>query len=417
MMRSSTSGARLRRLDWSGGYEQTKRVRLLYLLPRYDADSPEHFFHLYDFLKKLQARIPLSIVVERTSGALPSDVPMRPLRIRFPMFRLAEEFFVFLAARLRGVRDFYVHYSYTGAIAASIVVRLCGGRVFYWNCSLYREFPLPADAAWGERIRQAVNLWLLETSVRICTHLVTGTPRVAEYYVNHARISTRKIRLLPNFVEPERFRGVSRADARKKLALDPDRKVVLFLHRVARRKGAHYLPEIASIVLRGAEPVTFLVAGGGPYLEELRRQAEQQSLAGAFDFRGWVPNRDAPLYYRAADLYLMPSEEEGFPRVLLEAMAADCPFVAFDIGGVRDILSPEQGACVILAGDVAAFAAACADALRDPRGWMHGRKPARGKWHDSRRNACWMHLSGCSTGSRWIGKPSFPEETPDDRAG
>jgi glycosyltransferase involved in cell wall biosynthesis len=267
---------------------------------------------------------------------------------------------------MRGVRDFYVHYSYTGAIAASIVVRLCGGRVFYWNCSLYREFPLPKNAAWGERLRQAANLWLLETSVRWCTQLVTGTPRVAEYYVRHAGIPAKKIRLLPNFVEPERFRGVSRADARKKLGLDPNRKVVLFLHRVARRKGAHSLPEIASMVLPKTGPVTFLVAGGGPCLEELRRIVEQQRLAGAFDFRGWVPNRDAPLYYRAADLYLMPSEEEGFPRVLLEAMAADCPFLAFDIGGVRDIISPEQEACVIPAGDKAALAAACADALRDP---------------------------------------------------
>ncbi|MGD0173088.1 MAG: glycosyltransferase family 4 protein [Anaerolineales bacterium] len=343
----------------------TKRTRLLYLLPRYDTDSSEHFFYLYDFLKKLQTRIPLEVVVERTSGTLPSDLPMRPLHLRFPIFRLTEEIFVFLAARLRGIRDFYVHYSYTGAIAAAIVVRLFGGRAFYWNCSLYREFPLSKDATWEERLRQAVNLWLLETSVRWCTYLVTGTPRVAEYYVKHARIPAQKIRLLPNFVELERFQGISRAEARKKLNLDPNRKVVLFLHRVARRKGAYYLPDIASMVLRKVKPVTFLVAGGGPYLEELRRRMEQQPLAGAFDFRGWIPNRDAPLYFRAADLYLMPSEEEGFPRVLLEAMAADCPFIAFDIGGVRDIVAPDQEACVIPAGDVAAFAAACSDVLLD----------------------------------------------------
>jgi glycosyltransferase involved in cell wall biosynthesis len=344
----------------------TNRIRLLYLLPRYDADSSEHFFHLYDFLKKLQTRIPLELVVERISGTPPSDLPMRPLCIRFPILRFVEEYFVFLAARLRGVRDFYVHYSYTGAIAASIVVRLFGGRAFYWNCSLYREFPLSKDATWRERLRQAVNLWLLETSVRWCTYLVTGTPRVAEYYVKHARIPARKICLLPNFVELERFQGISRAEARKRLNLDPNRKVVLFLHRVARRKGAHHLPDIASIVLRKVKPVTFLVAGGGPDLEELRGRVKQQPLAGAFDFRGWVPNRDAPLYYRAADLYLMPSEEEGFPRVLLEAMAADCPFIAFDIGGVRDIVAPEQETCVIPAGDVAAFAAACTAALLEP---------------------------------------------------
>jgi glycosyltransferase involved in cell wall biosynthesis len=339
---------------------------LLYLLPRYDADSPEHFYHLYDFLKKMQARIPLEVVVERASGALPRDLPMRLLRIRFPLLRLAEECFLFLGARMRGVRDFYIHYSYTGAIAASIVTRLCGGRVYYWSCSLYKEFPLPKNASWGARFRDAANLWLLETSVRSCTHLVTGTPRVAEYYVRRAGIPPGKIRLLPNFVDPERFRAVCREDARKQLHLDPDRKVALFLHRVARRKGAHYLPEIAEQVQREAGPVTFLIAGGGPYLEELQRRVREAHLEASFDFRGWVPNREAPLYYRAADLYLMPSEEEGFPRVLLEAMAADCPFLAFDIGGVRDIIAPEQEACAIPDGGVSAFAAACAGALRDP---------------------------------------------------
>jgi glycosyltransferase involved in cell wall biosynthesis len=343
-----------------------KRNRLLYLLPRYDADSPEHFYHLYDFLRKLRNRIPTEVVVERISGALPRDVPMRPLRIRFPILRLLEEFFIFLAARLRGIRDFYVHYSYSGAIAASVVVRLCGGRAFYWNCSLYREFPLPPTASWRERVRQAVNLQLLEISVRWCTHLVTGTPRVAEYYIRHAGIRRGKIRLLPNFVEPERFQTVSRAEARKILRLDPDRKVVLFLHRVARRKGAHFLPDVARIAIRETGPVTFLVAGGGPYLAELKDRVERERLADAFDFRGWVPNRDVPFYFRAADLYLMPSEEEGFPRVLLEAMAAGCPFLAFDVGGVRDIIAPEQEGCAVPQKDVAAFASACAAALRDP---------------------------------------------------
>lgn len=341
-------------------------IRLLYVLPSYAADSPEHFYHLYGFLKKLGNRIPLEVVVEKASGGLPTDPPMRPLRIRFPILRLVEEFFVLLSARLRGIRDFYVHYSYTGAITSSIVVRLFGGRVFYWNCSLYREFPLPKNAALGERFRQAVNLWLLETSLRGCTHLVTGTPRVAAYYVQHARIPAGKIRLLPNFVEADRFQAASRAESRDRLRLDPDRKVVLFLHRVARRKGAQYLPEIASTVAYGTNAVTFLVAGGGPYLEELRRQVEGKRLTGFFDFRGWVPNREVPLYFRAADLYIMPSEEEGFPRVLLEAMAAGCPFIAFDIGGVRDVIAPEQEVSIIPTGNVAAFAAACAGVLRDP---------------------------------------------------
>jgi glycosyltransferase involved in cell wall biosynthesis len=341
-----------------------RRPGLLYLLPRYDAESPEHVYHLYGFLRKLKDRIPVEVFVERVAGRLPEDVPMRALKIRQPAFRLLEEFLLFLAARRRGINTFYVHYSYTGAIAGSLAARIFGGRIFYWNCSLYREFRLPSGAPWPDRLRQWTQERLLEISVRSCTHLVTGTPRVAEYYVKNAGIDPAKIRLLPNSAEGKRFRNVSKAEARRRLRLPARGKVVLFLHRVAPRKGAHFLPEIARGIFKGAGPATFLIAGGGPYLEELERRVEREGLAGSFDFRGWVPNRDVPLYYRAADLYLMPSEEEGFPRVLAEAMAAGCPFVAFDVGGVRDILPPSVQACAVEKGDVRAFTRQCVRVLR-----------------------------------------------------
>jgi len=347
--------------------KNTERApRLMYLLPRYDSDSPEHIYHLYGFLRKLQERIPVEVIVERVSGALPPDVRMRPLWIRTPALRWIEEGARFFLARLRGIKTFYVHYSYTGVIAASIVVRLLGGRVFYWSCSLYKELRPGAGAPLPERVRQRLYEWMLELSVRACTHLVTGTPRVADYYVRHVGIPPQKIRLLPNFTDVDRFRGVTRTDARKKLNLPAGRKVALFLHRIAPRKGAHFLPEIARRVVKEAGPVTFLVAGGGPYLEELRRCVEAEKLSAFFDFRGWVPNKDVPDYFRAADLYLMPSEEEGFPRVLLEAMAAGCPFIAFDVGGVRDILPKSMAGCVVERRDVQAFARKSAKALGDP---------------------------------------------------
>ena len=183
--------------------------------------------------------------------------------------------------------------------------------------------------------------------MRACTHLVTGTPRVADYYVREAGIPAGKIRLLPNFTDAERFRNTTRKDARKKLNLPHGRKIALFLHRVAPRKGAHFLPEIARRIVKETGPITFLIAGGGPYLEELRRRVDAENLGAYFDFRGWVPNKDVPDYFRAADLYLMPSEEEGFPRVLLESMAAGCPFIAFDVGGVRDILPTALMECLV----------------------------------------------------------------------
>ena len=262
----------------------------------------------------------------------------------------------FAAARARGVRRFYVHYSLSGGLAASLVTRLMGGETYYWNCGLYRQFAPGREAGWRARWRAARGVWLLELVLRLCTWLVTGTPRMAEYYSREARIPLAKIRVLPNSIDRERFASLDRDRAREQLGIGREEQVLLFLHRVAPRKGAHHLPDILRAVEEQCGPVRLIVAGDGPYLARLREAMERAGLSLRCDFRGWVPNRDAPAYFRAADLYLMPSLEEGFPRVLLEAMASACPFVAFDIGGVSDILTREQA----------------------------GRSSARGPWMNSR---------------------------------
>ena len=82
---------------------------------------------------------------------------------------------------------------------------------------------------------------------------------------------------------------------------------------------------------------------------------------------GEVPQRELPAYYRAADVFLMPSEEEGFPHVLLEAAAAGIPYVASDVGGVREITALELRRYLVPSGDVSAFSSKILELLTAPR--------------------------------------------------
>lgn len=69
-----------------------------------------------------------------------------------------------------------------------------------------------------------------------------------------------------------------------------------------------------------------------------------------------VPNLDMPNLFAACDATIVPSNTEGFPRVLLESMAVGTPFVVHDVGGVRDIVSNEQSELLIPLGDTEKFA-------------------------------------------------------------
>jgi len=92
--------------------------------------------------------------------------------------------------------------------------------------------------------------------------------------------------------------------------------------------------------------VLFLIAGEGPLSDII--QGDNIKLVGS------IPQRDTPKYFAAADIFLMPSEEEGFPHVLLESMAAGVPFVASDVGGVRDMV-PESVQHFVVRQDVHLF--------------------------------------------------------------
>lgn len=62
----------------------------------------------------------------------------------------------------------------------------------------------------------------------------------------------------------------------------------------------------------------------------------------------------------------MPSEEEGFPHVLLEAMAAGLPYVASDVGAVREITPPSLQEYIVAHGDTAMFAKKIVESLEKP---------------------------------------------------
>ena len=98
-----------------------------------------------------------------------------------------------------------------------------------------------------------------------------------------------------------------------------------------------------------------LVIGDGPERNNLERITSHPPLNTKICFLGWVPQTEIVQYFAITDIFIMPSEEEGFPHVLLETMASGTPFVAFDVGGVREITPPETHKFLYSTGDINGF--------------------------------------------------------------
>jgi glycosyltransferase involved in cell wall biosynthesis len=89
------------------------------------------------------------------------------------------------------------------------------------------------------------------------------------------------------------------------------------------------------------------VIGKGPDFNRVQSRIEQLGLKNNFRLAGFVKDEDLPLYYNAADFFVLPSKSgEGLPLVALEAMACGLPVIATNVGGIGEILMKDYGKLV-----------------------------------------------------------------------
>lgn len=322
-----------------------KKKKICYVLPDYNPQDATHFSHIHDLLKRVAQYVDLFLVVEK--GGLPD----RSLGYTGALLigtggilRVLKTWLTFLRLRVKGYKDVYVHYSFASAFAASCIMRPSGGRVFYWNCGEPWKYERSFLREYFERL-----------TYRTISYLVTGAHSLAKEYSIRYRFKEEKTKVMPNWIDLKRFSAPQKEESRKQLGIPQNIPVVLFVHRISRRKGAHLILPIAEKVLVKKPDTLFLVVGSGPDQEKLEKEVKGSGKETQIRFVGAKPNSIVPTYIRASDVFLMPSEEEGFPRVLLETMALGVPFVASDVGAVKEIIPRELISMVLPYGDISAF--------------------------------------------------------------
>lgn len=147
-----------------------------------------------------------------------------------------------------------------------------------------------------------------------------------------------KLSIIPNGVYEEEYRvAFDTAEFRRTYAND-DEKIVLYVGRHVYEKGIQLLIEAAPDIASSLGKVKFIIAGKGVMTEELKERTRFLGLEDKVIFPGYLDDALKARLYKIADAAVFPSFYEPFGIVALEAMAAGCPVVVSDVGGLKEIV-------------------------------------------------------------------------------
>jgi len=143
-------------------------------------------------------------------------------------------------------------------------------------------------------------------------------------------LDKNKVTTIRNGINIEDFK-ISKKEARKKLKIDENKKIVLFAGRHVREKGLNYLLK----AFKKIKEAELIVLGEGPLTEFYKNLYSYENIK----FKGRVSDEEVFLYFSAADIFVLPSiypEPQGI--VLMEAMASKTALVATNTGGIPEVV-------------------------------------------------------------------------------
>jgi len=164
------------------------------------------------------------------------------------------------------------------------------------------------------------------------------------------KVAESKIIFAPNAVDGVRFSPLEKKEnLRKRHHFNMEDLIVIFSGRLVYRKGLDILIDVWSGIIKQCPNAYLIILGSGKgqldsIEEKVMLRVKQEKIRNIF-FKGEVMNPEQ--YYRMADILAFPSRKEGFPNVLLEGMASGLVPVAFNIGGVVELIRDKENGFIV----------------------------------------------------------------------
>lgn len=287
-----------------------------------------------------RTRFDISVLCLRSSGVLASEIEKMGITVFCLPQTKKTDYFAFLkiADLLRKEKIDIIHTHNTQPLIDGTLGALLAGVPRIIHTDHGRKFPDKKKYMFAEKI---MSLFI---------HKYVGvSEQTTRDVINFEKISPRKTTTIINGIDYRQFDiTINSVNKKKELNITSSGPVIGVVARLSEVKGVQYLIKAMPAIIEKISDAVLVIVGDGPLGDKLKDDVLRLGIEGNVVFTG--ARLDTPELFKIFDLYVLPSESEGLPMVLLEAMASCCPIIAADVGGVSTVIQHKENGFLIAPG-------------------------------------------------------------------
>ena len=228
-----------------------------------------------------------------------------------------------------------------------------------------------------EQLGNAYHLsaWMERTAIEQADALIAVSRETKEDVLRLFDVKPERVHIIHNGIDPEEYRPAPGTDVLAKYGIDPDRPFLLFVGRITRQKGIIHLVNAIPHIDPALQVV---LCAGAPDTPEIGREMEEgvakvaAQRPGVIWIQEMISRPEVIQLYSKAAMFCCPSVYEPFGIINLEAMACETAVVASAVGGIPEVVVPNETGLLVdpvlkpgtfEPADPAAFSAGLADAI------------------------------------------------------
>lgn len=211
-------------------------------------------------------------------------------------------------------------------------------------------------------VRTGVNERMTQRVIDGADALLTVSEAMREYTIHTFNAASDKIHTIVNGFNTDVFLPMDQVAVRDKLGVKQDEKMIVYVGRFVEAKGLRELMTAFTQLAQSDPKVTLALVGDGVMRDELQSMVRASGLDGRIHWPGGQSPAGVAEWINAANVLTLPSWSEGYPNVVVEALACGRPVVATDVGGTREIIDESNGV-LIPAKDAGQLTTALKDVL------------------------------------------------------